>query len=109
MSTIFNSNIDFNTTQLLLKTNYPNCKVLTKNEHIIKIIKGKIAVIIKFYKNKVKIHGDMYLKTSTQILFLFIILLTGFIGVIVLYILKWIFLSRKIKHFKKEIFNVIER
>lgn len=108
MTLTLKNNIDFDSAFEKLKDSFPELKIKTFKKKQIRLQKGKKAVVIKFGKKQTKVYGDLNLNDPINMVLVIIGVITGFIGLILLFSLEWLILSKKIKSFKQEVYNVLE-
>lgn len=101
MALILSSNTGFDNALEKLNANFPDLKVKTFKKKQIRIHKGKKAVVIKFGKKHTKVYGDLNLNDPLNMVLVILGVISGFLGLILLFSLEWLILSKQIKSLNK--------
>ncbi len=90
-----------------LQEHYPNLKIKRANKSTIVIPNGKISSVVRIKNEYITVHGDINLRHTLNLFLLIIGILTGIIGVIIIFPILWIVYAKQIKKFKNEVYNVL--
>ncbi|PLX06271.1 MAG: hypothetical protein C0596_17510 [Marinilabiliales bacterium] len=108
MTLILSKNIDIESAEAILQQKYPNLKVKRTKNKFIRVLNGKYLALVKFNKKETSVHGDINVNDPVNMVLLVLGVLSGAIGLLFFFGIEWIILSKKIKGFKKEVFDVLE-
>ncbi len=108
MSLKLESNIDIDSTFQLLKEKFPDLKIRKSGKKTIIVPKGKVSAVLRFKKSCVKIYGDFNSKNPTYMMLMTIGVLSGLLGLFIIFPILWISLGSKMKALETEVFNSLQ-
>jgi len=91
-----------------LTNSFPECTVKIQNRSTIIVAKGKIMSVIRIRKDKLTVHGD--LNTKNPLIFILVILgiLSGVVGVLVVFLILYIIFGKSIKTHKNKVYSLLK-
>lgn len=96
---------------LLEKTTaiFPDKQVKKLNKSTIIIPNGKVHAILRLKKGIVSVGADLNTKDNTIMALTFVGILTGVIGVLVIFAILYPIYMKQIKAFKQEVYDIVSK
>lgn len=91
-----------------LSSAFSDKKIRIINKSTILVPSGKVMVIVRLKKNKIKVNGDLNTRNSLIMLMIILGIILGLVGVILISGILYIIYARKIKSFREEVVNVLQ-